>query len=54
MVKNISVQTEIDASFIYEQVANASKDPSTKKIFQEMSRIELSHARAMEKNLQAK
>lgn len=54
MTKNISVQTEIDASYIYKQVALSSKDAATASIFDQMSFIEMSHALAMQKNLKAK
>ena len=54
MTKNISVQTEIDASYIYKQVALSSKDVATASIFDQMSFIEMSHALAMQKNLKAK
>lgn len=39
-----SLQTEVDASFLYARVAAAEKDPQVKKLFEEMSGIERGHA----------
>lgn len=54
MAKNMSVQTEVDASFIYKQVAQSTVDANVAKIFEHMSAIEMGHAVAMQKNLKLK
>jgi vacuolar iron transporter family protein len=42
-----SLQTEIDAHFIYSQIANQEKNEHIKEIFQELALIELWHAESM-------
>lgn len=39
-----SVQTEVDASFLYKILSDNEEDPNVKSVFQEMSEIENSHA----------
>jgi Uncharacterized membrane protein len=41
-----SIQTEIDAGYLYQQLADHEKDPTIAKIFREMSGIEKGHAEA--------
>jgi VIT1/CCC1 family predicted Fe2+/Mn2+ transporter len=43
-LKNSSIQTEIDASYLYGVLADAETDPAMVAIFKQMSEIELSHA----------
>jgi len=38
-----SLQTEIDAAYLYERIAASEKDPQVAKLFHEMSTIELGH-----------
>jgi len=45
-----SIQTEIDASFLYQKLAENEKDENVKKIFTEMAAIELGHANSFAKN----
>lgn len=46
-----SIQTEIDASFLYKVLSEAEEDPEVASIFKKMSLIEMSHAEAfLEKN----
>lgn len=45
-MKNQSIQTEVDASFIYKILAENEKDPSVADVFRQMSDIEKSHALA--------
>lgn len=45
-----SIQTEIDASFLYNLLAIHEEDPTIKKIFQEMTEIEYGHAIAFMKS----
>lgn len=42
-----SVQTEVDASFLYEKIAAAEEDPGIGNIFRQLSEIEMSHAVGM-------
>ena len=49
MVNMSSIQTEIDASFLYNLLAIHEEDPTVKKIFQEMTEIEYGHAVAFMK-----
>ncbi len=39
-----SIQTEVDASFLYQVLADNEKDPGVKAIFLQMSDIEKGHA----------
>ena len=51
MVKFTSLQTEIDASFLYGILADSESDPAIVSVFRQMSEIERSHALAFaEKN----
>lgn len=47
---NKSLQTEIDASFLYDELAKKEKDPTIAYVFQQMSDIEKGHAIAFAKN----
>lgn len=44
MIKNESIQTEIDASFLYGVLADAEEDVHVAKVFRQMSEIEMEHA----------
>lgn len=46
MQHNRSIQTEIDASFLYARLAEHESEPAVANVFAEMSKIELSHANA--------
>jgi VIT1/CCC1 family predicted Fe2+/Mn2+ transporter len=50
-----SIQTEVDASFLYALLAEHEEDPNVARVFKEMSEIEMGHARAFlqSKNLPA-
>jgi predicted membrane protein (TIGR00267 family) len=48
-VKNQSLQTEIDASFLYGKLAEHETDPAIAHVFRQMSAIEKSHAEAFAK-----
>lgn len=39
-----NIQTEIDASYLYQQLASHEKDPVIASVFQKMSEIEMGHA----------
>jgi len=43
-MKIAHVQTEIDASYLYSQLAAHEEDPIIAKVYREMSEIEKSHA----------
>ncbi|HEX6914611.1 MAG TPA: VIT1/CCC1 transporter family protein [Chitinophagaceae bacterium] len=43
---NTGIQTEIDASFLYQKLADHEQDPTIAKVFSEMAQIERSHAEA--------
>jgi hypothetical protein len=43
-MNNKSIQTEVDASFLYQVLADNEKDPGVKAIFLQMSEIEKGHA----------
>jgi VIT1/CCC1 family predicted Fe2+/Mn2+ transporter len=45
-MKNQSIQTEIDASFLYQKLAEHESDPTIASVFRQMSDIEKSHAEA--------
>lgn len=45
-MKHASIQTEIDAAFLYERLAAHEKDPVIARIFRQMSEIEQGHAHA--------
>lgn len=47
-----SVQTEVDAAFLYEKIAGAEQDPGIAAIFQSLAEIEHSHAAKMLERLQ--
>jgi rubrerythrin len=49
-----SLQTEVDAHYIYSQISKSEKNPHIKEIFEELSQIELGHARAMYNSLKKK
>jgi vacuolar iron transporter family protein len=48
-MKNKSIQTEIDASYLYQKLADNEEDSTIAKVFREMSAIERSHAEAFAK-----
>lgn len=51
MVALKHIQTEVDASFLYQILADHEENPEISEIFAEMSEIERSHAQAfLEKN----
>jgi len=45
-MKNSSIQTEIDASFLYHKLAENETDPTIANVFRQMSEIEKGHAEA--------
>jgi predicted membrane protein (TIGR00267 family) len=45
-----SLQTEIDASFLYSKLAEAEDDPVVAKLYRDLAAIEISHASAMLKS----
>jgi len=45
-MKNKNLQTEIDASYLYKQLADHEPDPLVAKVFQQMSEIEGGHVKA--------
>ena len=45
-MKNKSVQTEIDACYLYRQLAKNEPDEAVANVFRQMSEIEQSHAEA--------
>jgi vacuolar iron transporter family protein len=45
-MKNTGIQTEIDASFLYQQLANHEEDPTIADVYRQMSAIEKGHAEA--------
>lgn len=55
-MKNKNIQTEIDASFLYQKLADNESDETISNVFRQMSEIEKSHAEAFAKkeNLQLK
>lgn len=51
MVSLKNIQTEVDASYLYQILAEAEEDPNVRKVFEQMSGIEKGHAEAfMKKN----
>ena len=51
MINFKSIQTEIDASFLYSVLADNEKDPNVENVFRQMSEIEEGHAKVfMKKN----
>ena len=49
-----SLQTEVDAAYLYRQIAGAEQDPGVAGIFVHLSEIEQGHALAMQESLQKK
>ena len=47
-----SVQTEVDAAFLYLKIAEAETDPGISNIFRQLSDIEGGHARGMLEGIQ--
>jgi len=45
-MKNKNIQTEIDACFLYQKLAEHEEDPTIANVFKQMSEIEKSHAEA--------
>jgi VIT1/CCC1 family predicted Fe2+/Mn2+ transporter len=50
MINLQSIQTEVDASYLYGILAKSEDDPQVAKVFLEMSEIEMSHALAFMKS----
>ncbi len=50
MLKEKNIQSEVDASFLYQKLAENEKDPVISKVFRQMSEIENGHAMAFSKN----
>ena len=50
MAKMSSIQTEIDASYLYNKLADNEDDPTIAQVYQEMAAIEKSHAEAFAKH----
>jgi len=48
-MKNKNIQTEIDAGFLYQQLADHENDPTIASVFRQMSAIEKGHAEAFAK-----
>jgi VIT1/CCC1 family predicted Fe2+/Mn2+ transporter len=48
-MKNKNIQTEIDASFLYQKLAEKESDETIANVFRQMSEIEKSHAEAFAK-----
>lgn len=48
-MKNKTIQTEVDASFLYQELADHETDVTIKNVFRQMSEIEKSHAVAFAK-----
>jgi VIT1/CCC1 family predicted Fe2+/Mn2+ transporter len=46
-----SVQTEVDAAYLYERIAAAESDPGIANVFRELSKIEAGHAGGMLRGL---
>jgi VIT1/CCC1 family predicted Fe2+/Mn2+ transporter len=49
-----SVQTEVDAAYLYERIASAESDPGIANVFRELSKIESGHAHGMLRGLAQK
>ena len=45
-MKNQNIQTEVDASYLYNKLAENETDPTIANVFRQMSEIEQSHAEA--------
>ena len=48
-MKNKTIQTEVDACFLYQKLAEHEKDAVLANVFRQMSDIEKSHAEAFAK-----
>lgn len=48
-MKNQNIQTEVDASYLYNKLAENESDPTIANVFRQMSEIEQSHAEAFAK-----
>ena len=48
---NKNLQTEVDACFLYNKLAEAESDPTVANVFRQMSAIEKSHAEAFLKKI---
>ena len=48
-MKNRNIQTEVDASYLYQKLADKESDPTIASVFTQMSLIEKSHAEAFAK-----
>lgn len=49
IMKNQNIQTEVDASYLYNKLAENESDPTIANVFRQMSEIEQSHAEAFAK-----
>ncbi len=49
-----SLQTEVDAGYLYKKIAGAEKDPAIGRVFEHLAEIEQGHALDMLKNIQAR
>jgi rubrerythrin len=47
MITSNSIQTEVDAAYLYEKLAASESDPTMAIVFRRMSEIENSHALAL-------
>ena len=48
-MKNKNIQTEVDASYLYQKLAEKETEPTVASVFSQMSLIEKSHAEAFAK-----
>ena len=48
-MKNKNIQTEIDASYLYQKLSDNETDETIKYVFRQMSEIEKGHAEAFAK-----
>ncbi len=49
-MKNRGIQTEVDAAYLYQKLAEKEEDPTLIAVFQQMSEIERGHAEAFARN----
>ena len=54
MIKNSSIQTEVDASYLYAKLADNESDVAVANVFKQMSEIEEGHAIAFLEQLDSK
>lgn len=53
-MKSNDIQTEVDAGFLYQKLADHESDPAIANVFRQMCEIEKSHARSFAKNTEMK